>query len=342
VYNPHTGRTLSRGEPGYERLLGLLEARPATIARDPGLEPLARAGWLIGAAADPDRWYRLRYVSLEAHTVCNQACYFCPVSVAPRPPLYMSMALYERIVAELAGLGEPIEGVFMISYNEPTIDPRFLDQVRCLKGAGLATAVLTNGTGLTPGRIDSLLAMGGIDYLSVNLSTLDRERYRADRKGDHLRQVLRCLDYARDRPVAAKMDVAVLGTGDETHRKDYEEIRAYLDGSRFEVRFFVANDRAGYLQIGVPTRGARLAGCDHMGSRPIEHLHVDPEGKCFLCCQDYGETVVVGDLARSSVREVLGGAAFARARRQVYGLEAAPDTFICRRCRFARWRPDGG
>lgn len=336
IYNPHTDRTVRRGEPGYASLRALLDSRRASDVPNAELDVLIRDGWLIAADADPDRWHRLKYVSLEAHTVCNQACYFCPVSVAPRERYFMPMPLYERIVGEIADLDDPIEGVFMISYNEPTIDPRFVDQVRCLREAGLPAAVLTNGTGLTPATVDSLREMNGIDYLSVNLSTLDRERYRADREGDHLKQVLKYLDYVGRHPVARKMDIVVLGTGDETHRRDHEEIRARFEGTPFEVRFFIVDDRASYFQIGTAeARDGHLCGCDNMGSRPIQHLHIDPEGKCFLCCQDYSETVIVGDLVHSSVREVLQGREFARARRQVYGLEEAPDDFVCRRCSFA-------
>ena len=133
--------------------------------------------------------------------------------------------------------------------------------------------------------------------------------------------------------------MVVLGTGDATHQRDYEQIRERYSDSRFDVRSFVVNDRAGYLQIGLSRDSMEtLCGCDHMGSRPIQHLHIDPEGKCFLCCQDYSETVIVGHLTQASVREVLEGDEFARARRQVYGLEAAPVDFICRSCKFALQR----
>lgn len=336
VFNPHADRALVRGEAGYETLRQLLASSAGQWKAESELAALRRDGWLIDSEDDPDRWYRLKYVSLEAHTVCNQACNFCPVSIAPRESLFMPMPLYERIVGELAELGEPIEGVFMISYNEPTIDPNFLAQVRCLKAAELPAAVLSNGTGLTPDCVDRLIAMGGVEFLSINLSTLDPARYRETRGVDHLGAVLRNLDYLRDRPVAPIMDMVVLGAGDDVHRRDYEAIRERFAGSPFNVKSFVVNDRAGYLQIGERgIGGGELCGCDHMGSRPIQHLHIDPEGKCFLCCQDYRETVIVGDLTESSVREVLVGDAFARARRQVYGLEQAPEDFICRSCRFA-------
>ena len=229
VYNPLTDRTLLRGEPGYEPLRGLLSGTLALdrlTADDRGR--LATEGLLMPGDAEPGRAFRLKYVSLEAHTVCNQSCYFCPVSIAPREDYFMPTELYERIVGELAAYRDTIEAVFMINYNEPTADKRFVDQVRAIKAAGLPPAVLTNGSGLTPDRVDALVEMGGLRFLSINLSTLDRERYRRDRGGDHLQLVLRNLAHARDKPLAETMDMAVLGTGDADHKRDFEEISAAL------------------------------------------------------------------------------------------------------------------
>ena len=342
VYDPLTDRTLRPGDPGYADLRGLLAGalQPAALAAD-ARALLARDGWLLPAGEDPAQRFLLKYVSLEAHTVCNQACYFCPVSIAPREDYFMPTELYERIVGELAAFRHSIEAVVMINYNEPTVDRRFLDQVRTLKAAGLGPAVLTNGSGLTPDRVDKLVGMGGLRFLSVNISTLDRERYEKDRGGDHLPVVLRNLDYVKDRRVAEEMDMVVLGTGDEAHRRDFDEISARFAGSLFNVKYFEVMDRAGYLQIGlkpaVPNR--KLCGCDNVGSRPLQHLHITPRGLCVLCCEDYDEKYVVGDLTRESVRDVLTGPELARMRRWVYGLEEAPADFMCRNCIFARTRP---
>jgi MoaA/NifB/PqqE/SkfB family radical SAM enzyme len=341
LYDPLTGRTLRDGEPGYAALRSLL-AGGAVLAGLPGAERdgLAAAGWLLPAEEDPSRRFLLKYVSLEAHTVCNQSCYFCPVSIAPREDYFMPTELYLRIVGELAAHRGTIESVFMINYNEPTADRRFLDQVRAIKAAGLPPAVLTNGSGLTPERIDALVEMGGLRFLSINLSTLDRARYRRDRGEDHLAGVLRNVDYAKDKPVAQQMDIVVLGTGNDDHQRDFEEIRERFAGSRFAVKSFEVMDRAGYLQIGLKPAmpNQKLCGCDNVGSRPLQHLHITPRGLCVLCCEDYDEKYVVGDLAKQSVSEVLRGPELARMRRWVYGLEEAPRDFICRGCTFALTR----
>lgn len=345
IYNPLSDVTIAEGEPGYAELRSLVNGaagvpKLADRARA-HLAHLADTGWLVPADSEPERQFLLKYVSLEAHTVCNQACYFCPVSVAPREDHFMPMDLYERILGELSVWRDTIEAVFMINYNEPTADKRFVEQVRAIKSAGLRPAVLTNGTGLTPRRIDEIVEMGGLRFLSINLSTLDRERYRRDRGGDHLRTVLRNLDYAKDRPVAEQMDMVVLGTGDDEHRRDFDEISRRFDGSRFEVKYFEVMDRTGHIQIGlrpaVPNQ--RLCGCDNVGSRPLQHIHITPRGQCVLCCEDYDEKYVVGDLTRESVQDVLTGPKLALMRRWIYGLEEAPKDFICRGCTFALSRP---
>ncbi|HVS02757.1 MAG TPA: radical SAM protein, partial [Thermoanaerobaculia bacterium] len=341
VYNPLTDRLLREGDAGYGELRQVLagELGPETLPAGSAAE-LERGGWLVPSGLDEARRFLLKYVSLELHTVCNQSCYFCPVSVAPREPHFMPTEQFESIVGQLAAFAATIEGVALINYNEPTLDKRFLEQVRTIRQAGLPPAVLTNGSGLTPQRVDALLEMGGLSFLSINLSTLDRQRYSGERGGDHLEVVLRHLDYARDLPLAPQMEIVVLGTGDTTHRGDYEAIRERFAGSRFAVKRHGVMDRAGLLQIGArpPSPHKKLRGCENVGSRPLQHLHITPYAKCVLCCEDYYEKYVVGDLAVSTVAEVLAGDELARLRRWVYGVEEAPADFMCRKCIYARTR----
>ena len=136
IYNPLTDRKIAEGEPGYAELRSLMAGGSLSSSER---ARLADAGWLVPADSEPERQFLLKYVSLEAHTVCNQACYFCPVSVAPREDHFMPMDLYERILGELSVWRDTIEAVFMINYNEPTADKRFVDQVRATPSRPLAT-----------------------------------------------------------------------------------------------------------------------------------------------------------------------------------------------------------
>lgn len=341
VYNPLTDRGVGAEDGDYALLRSLALGETVISALSaPSRERLTRAGWIVEEESKPGSRFLLKYVSFEAHTVCNQGCYFCPVSTDRRESHFMSMEFYEEVTRQLAEYRETIEGVSMIHYNEPTADKRFVEQVGVLKRYGLPPAVLTNGTGLTPARVDAIMGLGGLKYLSVNLSTLDPARYAKDRQGDHLRLVLRNLDYLRDLPLAETMEIAVLGQGDDVHRRDYEAIRDRFAGSRFSVKYYEVMNRAGAVAIGHrPSKPlGKLCGCNQTGSRPLQWLHVTPHGTCVLCCQDYHEHYVIGDLHERSLSEILAGPKMAQLRRWVYGIEEAPADFICRDCIYALTR----
>ncbi len=278
------------------------------------------------------------YVSLEAHTLCNQKCYFCPVAYAPRKSYFMPTEMFERIVGELTSYRDTLEGVILINYNEPTVDPRFVDQCRTLIEAGLPVAVNTNGSGLTPKKVDELMAIGRLRFLLINLSTIDPEEYQRTRGVGHLKTVIKNVDYANRLQVADEMVILVLGEDDEHHEQTFAAISERFAGGTFEVRRFDLMDRAGRIAVGKkpPEPHRRLAGCDNLGSRPLQHLHITPQGRCILCCEDYDEKHVVGDLNEQSIEEVLEGDALALLRRWIYGQEAAPDDFMCRHCIYAR------
>lgn len=339
IYNPITDRTLSASDSLWPLLQSLQTDPEALDDLAPEIrEDLEAQGWIVDADIDPARRFRLRFVSVETHTVCNQKCYFCPVAFAPRESYFMPTETFERIISELEAFRDTLEGVFVINYNEPTVDRRFVDQCRTVLDARLPLAVNTNGTGLTPGRVDQLMKTGVMRFLQINLSTIDREEYQRTRGVDQLDLVLRNLEYAKHHRLAEEMAILVLGEHDDQHDRNFAAIQQRFAEGLFEVRRFDIMDRAGHLDVGLkPERSPEiLRGCENLGSRPLQHLHVSPQGECLLCCEDYDEKWKVGDLNRESIVEVLTGDRMAQLRSWIYGATTSPEDFICRGCIYAR------
>ena len=339
IYNPLRDESLLPEDPRFSLLRDIRAT--GSVPTHPESDPvmaLRADEWLIGDAEDLSHRFFLKYVSIETHTVCNQGCYFCPVSVARREKYFMPDELWESILRQLEAYSESIEGISTIQYNEPTVDPRFTTQIRQIKERGLQPAIISNGTGLLPRVVDELMAMGGVRYVSINFSTMDEERYLKERGSKQLSRVLENLRYMKDFQLGREMDITVLGTGDDRHRRDFEEISAEFGGSCFEVRYFEVMNRAGNLSIGLSpsASGGKLCGCEQTGSRPLQWLHVTAQGKVVFCCQDYYEKYVVGDFNDQSLEEILSGEKMARLRRWSYGVAEAPAKFICRHCVYAR------
>ncbi len=338
LYNPTTGESLEKDGPGYRALSrirqGVLpEADPAV------LEHLRAARFLIEDLDAETRRSHLLFVSLETCTSCNHRCPFCPVSVDPREREVMSQELFESIADQVAEIGGRGVIVFLSNYNEPTIDPLFEERCLALFARGLPVSLLTNASHLGPDRADRLSRAGRFRYIGINLPTLDPARYEKMHGTRDLARVLANIDAFSAREVAEETAIVVLGDNDEAHRKDVREIRERFEPLGWEVKPFRIRSRpASGTFVPEPPPVQELRGCELMGSRPFEHLHVTATAKAVLCCQDYYERLVVGDLKTQTVGEVLGGDVMARLRRWTYGVEKAPDDFLCRRCEFALGR----
>lgn len=335
LYNPATGASIRKDSEEYRALSRVREGLPAD-AGPAILEHLRAARFLIEDLDTETRRSHLLFLSLETCTSCNHRCPFCPVSVDPREREVMSQELFESIVDQTVAAGGKDVVVFLSNYNEPTVDPLFEERCRALFDRGLAVSILTNASHFGPERAQRLEEAGRFRYIGINLPTLDPERYEKLHGTRDLARVVANIEAMRARELASEAAIVVLGEEDERHRQDTAAIREKFEPLGWQVKPFRIRSRPASGTF-VPEPPARkiLKGCELMGSRPFEHLHVTATAKAVLCCQDYYEKLTIGDLKTQSVAEVLGGDVMARLRRWTYGVEEAPADFLCRRCEFA-------
>jgi len=335
LYNPATGVSIPKDGEEYLALSRIergLSVEPGSAA----LEHLRAARFLIEDLDAETRRSHLLFLSLETCTACNHRCPFCPVSVDPRDKEVMSQELFESIVDQTVAAGGRGVVVFLSNYNEPTIDPLFEERCRALFARGLPVSILTNASNFTPERGARLSKAGRFRYIGINLPTLDPERYQKLHGTRDLARVVANIDAMQPPALAEETAIIVLGDRDETHRRDVDEIRKRFEPRGWQVKPFRIRSRpASGTFVPEPPPKKKLKGCELMGSRPFEHLHVTATAKAVLCCQDYYERLVVGDLTKQTVAQVLGGDTMARLRRWTYGVEEAPADFLCRRCEFA-------
>src|SRR5215470_16423709 len=335
VYNPLTGASIPKNGDEYRALRQIETGLPGEAAAG-ALEHLRAARFLIEDLDAETRRSHLLYLSLETCTSCNHRCPFCPVSVDPREREVMSQELFESIVDQCVAVGGKSFVVFLSNYNEPTVDPLFVERCLFLFERGLPVSILTNASQFTPERAERLERAGRFRYIGINLPTLDPERYEKLHGTRDLARVLANIDAMRARSLSEETAIVVLGEEDEAHRRDVEAIRARFGPKGWDVKPFKIRSRpASGTFVPEPPPKKKLRGCELMGSRPFEHLHVTATAKAVFCCQDYYERLTIGDLNTQTVAEVLGGDVMARLRRWTYGVEEAPDDFLCRRCEFA-------
>ncbi len=274
----------------------------------------------------------LKYLQIETTTTCNQRCHFCPVSVNKRPKATLTLEYVEKIIADMRNY--PIDMVFLNGFNEPTYDKDLLAKVQRLREASFKLHLNTNGSGLTATLCDALLG-AGVREFTVNLSSLDAERYQATRGSRDLPKVVSNIEYLLQQGADAEVLILVLGQLDAIHARDIQAISQHFSPLGATIVICPIADFAAQATQLLKRRiyHKTLRGC--IGQRQRQWLHFTPSAHAILCCQDYAENYRIGSLAHLSPTALYQSEHFAQLRRWIEGVEAAPDDFICRTCVFA-------
>lgn len=152
------------------RFIEAVERQVRNLGRDVVPPPIKRKLWFY--YMEGKRMVETRtldmfgQVHLEVNTDCNRACWYCSVSIFPKAQQLMDMALYKKVIDELAEIN--YRG--RISPNlssEPTLHPRLPELMTYARRAKNAKLVLyTNGDFLDRRRFD-ILKEAGVDELII-------------------------------------------------------------------------------------------------------------------------------------------------------------------------------
>jgi radical SAM protein with 4Fe4S-binding SPASM domain len=236
----------------------------------------------------------------------------------------MELGLFEEILDKARALPDAHVVTFN-SYNEPTICPHFLQMLKLLSETRFRLILHTNATRLTPQIIAFLAETELAVAVIVNLPSLDAAEFRALTGVPVLDRTLE----AADRAIAAGLPVRISANGTlREQASTWPALQARFGPRVIEV---ASSDRAGLLGGGHAKSIAmtgRLRGCDLVD----QWVHIAVNGNLFICCEDYHQNEVYGNIRDGSFEQLLSGPRAVQLRRRVYGDEDAPENFICRRC----------
>ncbi|MFF4735127.1 radical SAM/SPASM domain-containing protein [Streptomyces sp. NPDC001262] len=273
------------------------------------------------------RAYRLVSGEIEVTTHCNWGCRYCPVATDPKPRRTMPMDLFEEIITKLAAVGT-INYVTFQFFNEPTLDKHFTDRVRVLAKHGMQLALYSNASALTQDKIDTLKRHGVLRHLIVNMPSADPDEFAQLTGSRSYPHTTRNLHAALN--AGLRTQIVVNGVGEDLARNLDSVTRRYQPLGA-EVFPSLTCDRAG--DVGGPYAQdvyveGRLTGCGW----PVQHANIGVTGDLFLCCNDYYQREVFGNIRDGSIDELMTSDAAVSLRRRVFGVATAPNDFLCRRC----------
>lgn len=255
----------------------------------------------------------------------------------------MTLDTVRKIASELVEMRN-LETIYLNGYDEPTLNPNLANVVDLLSGIPATKVIFTNATNLNSQLVDDLIKTHAKIDIDIHLSSGDEQSFKAIHQSEQYERVMTNINALLNRPDIPNnwnIDVSAQIFDSIVSRTGLSTLRGYLGKSDRRPLSWRANDRAGQLpephKLGIAN--AKLGGC-HLGNRASDWLHINSNGNVILCCQDYYEKDILGNLHDSSLLEIIESQVRQKYDDWVNGRSEAPADFICRTCVFASPRAD--
>lgn len=251
-----------------------------------------------------------REIRFEVTNMCNAKCIMCPREKMSRPQGILDMGLYIRVLDEAYGMGARV--VSLENYGETFLDPFFFERAAYAKGKGMEVYTITNGF-----LFNKDLARKSVyflDKIRFSIYGTTKEVYENIHKGLNFETVVsnaRYLMEKKKRLKSKKPRVEVYFLLMDENKEQVEDFKKmwldhaddisiwkphnWSDGRRYRP----SNEHQEKVSCGRPVRG------------PIQ---VQWDGLVVPCCFDYNSNIVLGDLNKESLYEVVTGRTYNKFR----------------------------
>jgi len=243
-------------------------------------------------------------VRFEVTNLCNARCIMCPREKMKRPLGIMDMKLYTKWLDEAVSLGAKC--VSLEHFGEPLLDPGLFEKAAYAKAKGLKVYTITNGSLLGGTAIRSVLKY--FDKIRVSMYAVTKETYEKIHlclSFDDVEPNLLGLFEARKKDTSSnlKIEIYFLMMEENKHEKDLfiERYGKLADGISVWSPHNWSDGRA-YRPVLCSKRS-----CDRPMTGPLQ---IQWDGLVVPCVFDYDNKIVLGDLKKESIRDVLKGPAY--------------------------------
>ncbi|WP_285907576.1 radical SAM/SPASM domain-containing protein [Pseudodesulfovibrio pelocollis] len=276
-----------------------------------------------------------RAVQFQTLSTCNAKCVFCCHSSEPKaiPHGRMDDGLISKIIKECGRSGVGRVSPYMT--NEPLMDkrmPRILADIKKHSILPVKTRITTNASLLTP-EIGEALINAKLTQIWISVNGYSEETYRQSMSLDFARtmeNIDRFLDLKRKMGAKhPKVNITTLRTRLVEH--ELEDARKYWDQRDVKFHIHAVDNRVGeetFDSVCVDTlERKKKRHCDLF----LKQAYIVENGDMIICCHDWKQSVVVGNIANSSIREVWNSERFMKLIYE-YFEGNFENLEICRKC----------
>jgi len=238
-------------------------------------------------------------IRLEPTNRCNGKCIMCPREKMKRPQGVMDFELYKRIVDQAYEAGA--RQISLENYGETFLDPYIFERADYAKAKAMETLTITNASLLDEEKCKKVLEL--FDVIRISIYGITKDVYEKIHAGLNFQQVQ---ENAR-RLIALRRE-------SKTSKTRIEMYFLLMPENKHQMEEFlkIYEPQAGAVSVWKPHNWgdgriyrepkAKKLTCN----RPfIGPLQVQWDGLVVPCCFDYDSRMILGDLNKQTVYEVL-------------------------------------
>jgi len=269
-------------------------------------------------------------VMIENTNTCNANCTFCPHKIMKRKIGVMDMVLFKKIIDECKKL--KIKYVTIYGFGEPLLDRKFFERVRYAESVGIPRVTTnTNGMYFNKEKIREVFD-SGLDEIYISFDAATTKTYKKIRPGLDFQTVEKnILDLVREKKRRKLKKPEIILSYVESQDNQGETlsyIKKWKDKvDNISVSFI--HNWTGDIDSGEILRGGRRDPCRLLWTDMV----ISWNGDVPLCCNDYENKVILGNIKTQSIEEIWGGEKLRQIRdfHRKGEFEKIP---ICRNCEY--------
>lgn len=237
-------------------------------------------------------------IQIETTMLCNSECTFCPQNELTRRPHYMEEHIWKKIIDQSSGRGV-LYRPFLV--NEPFVDRRLGEIIRYIRNDDTAKVELNSNGRFVKRSLVTEVLEAGIDWIRFSIDGFSDETYKMSGRGMNYEKVVEDVHF-----FIAERDRLNNGTFIEVRMID-------MDLNKHEQEDFLNYwnkyaDQATITELYTwPWMGQKepfRAPCPKI----IDEMFFVVDGRATLCCWDFQERGVIGDIREQTVEEIWRGA----------------------------------
>lgn len=242
-----------------------------------------------------------REIRFEVTNICNARCIMCPREKMTRPQGILDMALYRRVLDEARSMGADV--VSLENYGETFIDPYFLERAIYAKNKKMQVYTISNGSLVSSELSDKLLPY--LDKIRFSVYGTTKEVYEKIHKGLSFDTTVSNIEYLmhRKRMLRNKYPrIEVYFLLMDENRHQVEDFKKRWRGAVDDISIWMPHNWSDGRSYRRPEGGQKKITCGRPEKGPIQ---VQWDGLVVPCCFDYNSSIILGDLNKQTLKEVI-------------------------------------